>query len=194
MNPVSKQMEASLVFSNMTKQKPVSQDLFENFNSKVIEELEEKNSQCNDQLISRNIEILKYINQTITLNNTVENIERTVIDLSTQIQTFEDQVSHVKREKETTVSAKEEEIKEYAVEKIELEEQNRVLLYNKFLLEKTLRMEINAKDFFIKGLQVQVQALEETIKVLNKMLSSSSSGADSTTAEISKKISKQSIW
>ena len=46
-------------------------------------------------------------------------------------------------------------------------------------------------DQFIKGLETQIRALEETIKVFNKMLSSTANKADATTGEISKQISSQ---
>jgi len=82
---------------------------------------------------------------------------------------------------------KDQEIKKNVAEKIELEAEHQATLHNKWLMEQKLRSEIAAKDTFINGLHMQVQALEATIRVLKQM---TQSAADSTTAEISKQMCK----
>jgi len=106
LNAESKQMEASLVFSNLTKSQPVTENVFENFNYQVIKELKSQNMECQSDLISQNIEVLKYLNKTVTLNNTLELKSKAFDKLTTQIQTYEEQVNKVTVEKETTVSEK----------------------------------------------------------------------------------------
>ena len=140
-------MEASLVFSDLSDHKqPISNNIFENFNEKIIEKLETKNEVCQKELAIKQINILKYLNQTMTLSEKVTEFSKTTEELSQQIQTYEEQVSNVQKEKETTVSKKDETIKVYAEEKIELEEKNAEILHNKFLLERKLRSEIQAKE------------------------------------------------
>jgi hypothetical protein len=100
------------MFSNMSKSEPIPETVtspFQNFNSEIIKKLETENRMCKVELVQKELQIIKYVNQTIMLNSTIEQHQEEKEQLMMMIKNEEEEVLEVEYEKNSVVLEKDKE-------------------------------------------------------------------------------------